>query len=121
MSYMGLIPGKHASGKSDPSRSITKAGNRFLRLAYVGAAKWYRDRRLMKSKKFIKSLPEPIQPSLERLQDRLCSRYRYLCANGKPSNKAKCAIAREMCAFTWEIMTIIAPQLSKYQKLQKAA
>jgi transposase len=62
MSYIGLIPGKHASGKSDPARAITKAGNKFLRLAYVGAAKSYRDRRMMKQLKSIKALPQPLQP-----------------------------------------------------------
>jgi len=121
MSYMGVIPGKHASGKSDPARAITKAGNRYLRLAYVGASKWYRDRRMMKSTKFIKSLPEPLQPFLKRLQDRLCDRYRHLCNNGKPSNKAKCAIARELCAFTWELFTKIAPVLNENQRYLIAA
>jgi transposase len=121
MSYMGLIPGKHASGQSDPSRSITKAGNRFLRLAYVGAAKWYRDRRLMKPLKYVKTLPEPMQPFFIRMQERLFSRYRYLCDKGKPSNKAKCAIARELCAFTWELMTQIAPKLNEKQPMLKAA
>lgn len=121
MSYIGLIPGKHSSGKSDPARSITKAGNRFLRLGYVNAAQWYRDRRMMKPLKYIKTLPEPLQPFLNRLQDRLFSRYRYLCDKGKPSNKAKCAIARELCAFTWELMTQIAPTLSETQNLLKVA
>ena len=121
MSYMGVIPGKHASGKSDPARHITKTGNHFLRLAYVGAAKWYRDRRMMKPMKYVKTLPEPMQPFFNRLQDRLFGRYRYLCDKGKPANKAKCAIARELCAFTWELMTQIAPKLNEKQLMLKAA
>jgi hypothetical protein len=76
---------------------------------------------MMKPLKYVKTLPEPLQPFLNRLQDRLFSRYRYLCDKGKPSNKAKCAIARELCAFTWELMTQIAPNLSETQNLLKAA
>lgn len=121
MSYMGLIPGKHASGKSDPVRSITKAGNKFLRLSYVGAAKCYRSYKYMKTKKSIKALPQPLQPFLTRLQQRLCTRYRDLCDKGKPSNKARCAIARELCAFTWELMTKIIPQMEKNVLDQKCA
>jgi transposase len=111
MNYTGLIPGKHSSGKSDPSLKITKAGNTFLRIAYVGAAKSYRDRRLVRSAAVLKKQPPPIREFIERLQDRLCNRYRHLMTNGKPSGKAKCAIARELCGFTWELATKIAPRM----------
>lgn len=117
MSYTGLIPDKHESGKNDPALRITKAGNVFLRTAYVCAAKSYRDRRLLRTNAFLKKQPEPIKEFLERLQDRLYSRYRHLCAMGKPSNKAKCAIARELCGFTWELLVVIAPAMkNEYRK-----
>jgi transposase len=119
MSYMGLIPGKHASGQSDPSRRLTKQGNRFLRLTYVGAAKSYRDRRLLRSAKSIEELPQPLQEFVKRMQDRLLGRYRHLRNSGKHSNKARCAVARELCAFTWELFVRIAPGLSATK--QKAA
>lgn len=111
MSYIGLVPGKHASGKSDPTLKITKAGNTFLRIAYVGAAKSYRDRRLVRPAALLKKQPSAMREFIERTQNRLCDRYRHLMANGKPSGKAKCAIARELCGFTWELATKIAPRM----------
>lgn len=121
MSYIGLIPGKHASGQSDPSLSITKAGNRFLRLTLVGAAKSYRDRRLLNSTKTINDLPEPLKDFVKRMQDRLHGRYRHFCKNKKPGNKARCAVARELCAFVWELFVKIAPEISEYQIRSQAA
>jgi transposase len=119
MSYTGLIPGKYASGTSDPALHITKAGNPFLRLAYVAAAKNYRDWRLLLKRSFIEKQPGPIKEFLNRLQHRLYSRYRHLCAAGKHSNKAKCAVARELCAFTWELAVKIAPTINS--RLSQAA
>jgi transposase len=36
MSYTGLVPGKYASGTSDPHLRITKTGNKYLRTTMVG-------------------------------------------------------------------------------------
>jgi transposase len=103
MNYTGLIPKKESSGDKDPALHITKAGNKYLRLALVGAAKHYRDRRKLYNKSGLDRLPDEIRELIERCQNRLHSRYRYLCAEGKHSNKAKVAIARELCGFIWEM------------------
>jgi transposase len=116
MSFTGLIPGKRSSGGSDPSMSITKEGNRFLRLALVNAASVYRDYRLVYSKKSISGMHCTIQKEfLERVQKRLCMRYRYLRDKGKAGNKTRCAIARELAGFVWELSNKIAPKLEEYQ------
>ena len=52
---------------------------------------------------------------LERVQKRLCIRYRYLRDKGKAGNKTRCAIARELAGFVWELSNKIAPKLEKYQ------
>lgn len=113
MNYTGLIPCKEASGGRDPALRITKAGNKFLRLAIVGATKHYRDRRFLYSRKGLEKLPVEIRPFMERCQNRLYERYRYLCSKGKPSNKARVAIARELCGFLWELVVKIIPVLNK--------
>lgn len=116
MSFTGLIPGKRSSGGSDPSMSITKEGNRYLRLALVNAASVYRDYRLVYSKKNIAGMHCAIQKEfLERVQKRLCMRYRYLRDKGKAGNKTRCAVARELAGFVWELATKIAPKLEEYQ------
>lgn len=116
MSYTGLIPGKRSSGGSDPAMSITKEGNASLRTAFVTAASVFRDNRLVYSKKGIDAMRCPIRKEfIERLQQRLCMRYRYLQKMGKHSNKAKCAVARELAGFVWEFATRVAPKLEEYR------
>jgi transposase len=121
MNFFGLVPGKHSSGASDPSLHITKAGNTYVRQALVTAARAYRDRRLLRTKKYIQSLPEPMQEFINRLQERLYNRYHDLRQKGKHGNKAKCAVARELCGFLWELCTTTLPQITKPESLQKKA
>jgi transposase len=121
MNYFGLVPQKHSSGTSDPALHITKAGNTYVRLALVTAARAYRDRRLLCKKNFIATLPAQLQTFIIRMQNRLYERYHYLTQKGKHSNKAKCAVARELCGFLWELATIVLPQISNELPIQKKA
>ncbi len=121
MNYVGLIPRKYSSGTHDPARGITKAGNSYLRLAFVGAAKFYTDRRLMRSEASLTDSPVLLREFIMRCQDRLYSRYKYLRNQGKCSNKAKCAIARELCGFIWELIVKVQPQIEKLNTTVKAA
>jgi len=117
MSYTGLIPGSRSSGGSNPEVSITKEGNSLLRLALVNAASVYRDCRYLYSSKQIDAMACPIQKEfLRRLQERLCKRYRHLRDEGKKrGNQAKCAVARELAGFVWELVNKIAPQFEEFR------
>lgn len=121
MNYFGLVPQKYSSGTSDPALHITKAGNTYVRLALVTAARAYRDRRLLCKKKFIATLPLPLQSFITRMQNRLYERYHALTKKGKHSNKAKCAVARELCGFLWELTTTVLPQIDQQLPIQKKA
>lgn len=120
MKFTGLIPGKHQSGKTDPELGITKAGNSFLRIALVGAAKTFGDRRCCYSRAEIDKMEEPLKEFISRLQDRLFGRYAAMRLNKKNSNKIKCAIARELCGFIWELENKIKPALKKDKYLKVA-
>ncbi len=120
MKYVGLIPGKRQSGEKDPALHITKAGNKFLRTAFVGAAKSYRDNRLLYSHKQLEQMSEPEKEFISKMQTRLTHKYRQLKACGKHSNKARVAVAREMCGFLWEYATKVLPIIEEYS-FQKAA
>ena len=120
MSYTGLVPKKKASGDRDPAMHITKAGNKLFRTALVGAAKFYRDRRLLISSKKLKQLPEELQPFVSKTQEYLFHRYRLLRSKGKPGNKARVAVARELCAALWELSNKVIPAI-KYDIFNKAA
>lgn len=119
MSYLGLVPRKNSSAGKDPALSITKAGNAYLRYVTVVAARSYTDRRFMQRKADISKHPEPQTDLILRCQDRLHHRYQLLRKNKKNSNKAKVAIARELCAFIWELAVKIMPQMD--QRLRDAA
>lgn len=121
MKYSGLVPGKHSSGNNDPALHITKEGNRFIRLAFVGIAKSYRDRRLLKSSHQLKSLPAVVSEFIQKMQDRLYNRYRYLRNQGKHSNVARCAIARELCGFILELVTVVMPKVELDNQYKTAA
>jgi hypothetical protein len=120
MSFVGLIPGKWQSGGKDPILRITKAGNKYLRTALVGAARFYADSRMLKGTNELEQLPAELAEFIQRCQKRLNGRYRHLIAKKKHSNKAKVAVAREMCGFVWEFYTHIIPVLEE-QGFHKAA
>ena len=122
MSYIGVVPKKCSSGGKDPAMHITKAGNSYMRYVTVCAAKWYTDRRAVQRKEKLEKYPDAIRDVVSRCQDRLCSRYQELRNNKKNGNKAKVAIARELCGFIWELATKALP-LSEAQEreMKKAA
>jgi transposase len=117
MSYTGLIPGNRSSGGCNPEVAITKEGNASLRFALVNAASVYRDYRYVYSGKEIDAMPCPIRKEfLKRLQGRLCMRYRHLRDESKKrGNEAKCAVARELAGFIWELVNKIAPELDEFR------
>jgi len=119
-SYLGLVPRKNSSAGKDPALSITKAGNAYLRYVTVVAARNYTDRRLMQRETDIRKHQEPLANLICRCQDRLANRYQNLRRNNKNGNKAKVAVARELCAFIWELSVKILPQIDN-QQLRKAA
>jgi transposase len=120
MKFVGVVPGKHQSGEKDPALHITKAGNKFLRTAFVGAAKSYRDNRFLYSKKQLEKMTPPEKEFLSKMQNRLTHKYRQLRARGKHANKARVAVAREMCGFLWEYATKVIPAIEEYS-YQRAA
>lgn len=120
MSYLGLVPRKNSSGGKDPALSITKAGNSYLRYVTVNAALSYTDRRTVQREASIKNYPVPLADLIRRSQDRLCHRYQMLRKNHKNGNKAKVAVARELCAFIWELAVKILPQMNEQQQCKAA-
>lgn len=120
MSYLGLVPRKNSSAGKDPALSITKAGNAYLRYVTVCAARCYSDRRLTQKDEALKDLQQPLADLIRKTQDRLCARYQNLRRNKKNGNKAKVAVARELCAFMWELAVKVLPLL-KPEEMKKAA
>lgn len=105
MGYLGLVPDEDTSGTKRRQGSITKCGNSHARWMLVECAQHYRR-------------PANVSPALSkrqegqntqvkalswRTQNRLNLRYKRLKARQLNENKAIIAIARELCAFIWEL------------------
>jgi transposase len=111
MSYLGLVPSEHSSGKSRRIGGITKAGNGHVRKALVEAAHSYRlpariSRVLLERQE---GLPKEVRDIAWKAQVRLCARYRKMVARGKKAQIIICSIARELCAFMWAIARTMKP------------
>jgi transposase len=105
MAFLGLVPGEHSSGSKRRQASITKCGNSHARWMLVECAQHHRkapkvsaalSRRQEGQSKEVKALSW-------RMQNRLHTRYIKLKLRGKRENKVIVAIARELCAFIWEL------------------
>jgi transposase len=105
MSYLGLVPSEHSTGKHRRLGEITKAGNSHVRRVLVESAWAYRFparvTRIIRLRQ--EGLPATVQEVAWRAQLRLCARYRRLSARGKVKQQIVTAIARELSAFMWAI------------------
>lgn len=105
MAFLGLVPGERSSGGKRRQEAITKCGNSHARWMLVECAQHYR--RSPKVSKELSRRQEGATPQLKafswRMQNRLHGRYVRLRARGKRENKVIVALAREMCAFLWEL------------------
>jgi transposase len=103
MSYTGLVPSEHSSGKKSKRGAITKTGNSHLRRVLVESAWHYRHRpRLAKRQRDLQSSLSPNVATMAwRAQDRLHRRYWLLTAKAKPKAKVVTAVARELIGFIW--------------------
>lgn len=120
MNFSGLVPEKYSSGKSDPDKAITKQGNKMLRLTLVAIARCYTNNKYLMGPRKLKKVPDEIKTFIVNMQSRLYNRYKHLRAKGKVANKAKIAIARELCGFLWDYVNnyIPATQMNNNLALQ---
>lgn len=108
-SYIGLTPGEQSSGESEHKTKITKAGNSHLRRLAVECACSYRRGRIgqksIELKKRQKDMPADVIAYADKASARCQRKYYRLTVNGKESNKAVTAVARELCCFIWGMAT----------------
>ena len=107
MAYLGLVPKEYSSGGREKRGGITKTGNGHVRRLLVEAAWSYRHRPALgeRVRAALEGQPAAVAAVARRAQERLHRRYGRLVSRGKPSQVAVTAVARELCAFTWSLMT----------------
>jgi transposase len=105
MSYLGLVPSEHSSGRRTRRGSITKTGNGHVRRVLVEAAWAYRLPARVSRKLLIRQegVSQEVCAISWKAQLRLCARYKRFTTKGKPHQLVVTAIARELCAFMWAI------------------
>ncbi len=107
MAYLGLVPREYSSGGKEKRGGITKTGNGHVRRLFVEAAWSYRHRPALgeRVRAALEGQPAAVTGYARKAQERLHRRYTRLISRGKPSQVAVTAVARELCAFTWGLMT----------------
>jgi transposase len=107
MAYLGLVPREYSSGGKEKRGGITKTGNGHVRRLFVEAAWSYRHRPALgeRVRTALQGQPAAVAAVAHKAQERLHRRYARLVGRGKASQLAVTAVARELCAFTWSLMT----------------
>jgi transposase len=115
MAYLGLIPGESSSGEKRHQGSITKTGNGHLRWIMNECAQHYRlppkvSAPLSKRQQAVDAAHRrEVKVISWKCQNRLYERSRRLSARGKMRQKVQVALARELCAFVWEVLKVVMP------------
>jgi transposase len=106
--FLGLVPGKDASGGRDPRQPITKAGNSRARRVMVETAWAYARQPSLTArlKQRLNGQPAAVVELSWNSQRRLHGRFNYLRSEGKPAAVAVVAVARELCSVVWAMMQL---------------
>jgi len=114
MSYLGLVPSEHSSGKRRRQGGITLTGNSRARRTLIESAWSYRfpARQTMHLKRKAANASEEAKAIAWKAQRRLCGRYRTLTQAGKNTKLACVAVARELVGFIWDVVRQEMPKLA---------
>lgn len=115
MGYLGIVPSEDSTGQKRRQGSITKSGNSHARWMLIECASHYRlfpkvSPRLSQRQE---GQSEAVKEISWRAQNRLHKRYHRLKARGLHRNKVVVAIARELCAFIWELHLQVTKELEE--------
>jgi len=106
-SYIGLVPSESSTGSKVSRGAIAKTGNSHLRRVIVEAASCYaRPFKLVRSED--PRVPELVRAKAEKCSARLRRRRQALVGRGVAKNKAKIAVARELCEWIYWIAVMPA-------------
>ena len=106
MTYLGLVSVEHSSGPRQRLGGISRCGNGHARWLLVECAQHY-----ALAPKVSKELsrrqehqPHYVRALSWKAQNRLHRRFTRLLARRVQRNKAKVAVARELCGFVWALL-----------------
>ena len=122
MSFLGLVPSEHSTGKRRRQGAITLTGNGHARRMLIESAWSYRfpARQTMHLKRKAVNASDEARVIAWRAQKRLCGRYRRLTEAGKNQKLVCVATARELVGFIWDIVRIEMARLPVQQSAHAA-
>jgi transposase len=106
-SYIGLVPSESSTGDTVSKGKIAKQGNSHLRRIIIEAASCY-SKPIRDVANEDTSVPEPVRAKAEKCKLRLRKRSIALRKRGVLPNKAKVAVARELCEWIYHIAVMPA-------------
>ena len=108
MSYLGLVPSEHSSGKTRRQGGITKAGNNHLRKLLTEAA-WHYPRQVTESKRLAerrRGTSERVISRADKAMTELHRKYFRMIQRRKNANVAITAVSRQLAGYIWDVMTM---------------
>jgi len=123
MGFLGLVPSEETTGTRRRQGGITKCGNSHARWLLIESAQAYRSSPKVSANlsKRQEGQSGAVKELSWRAQNRLSGRYRRLKARGKRENKVIVAVARELCAFIWELHQLMRDRLPASDSTQNAS
>jgi len=106
MTYLGLVCTEDSSGPHQRLGHISRCGNGHARWLLVECAGHYALAPKVSKKLSVRqqNQPQSVRALSWKTQNRLYQRFSRLRARRVPYNKAKVAIARELCGFVWALL-----------------
>jgi transposase len=106
MTYLGLVSVEDSSGPRQRLGRISRCGNGHARWLLTECAEHYAlppkvSKELARRQE---GQPQPVRALSWKAQNRLHGRFHRLLARRLPRNKAKVAVARELCGFVWALL-----------------
>jgi transposase len=108
MSYLGLVPSEHSSGRRRAQGGITKAGNGPIRKLLTESA-WHYPRAVKESKRLSerrRGTSELVIARADKAMKNLHNRYYKMLHQRKNACVAITAVARHLAGYLWGVMTM---------------
>jgi transposase len=113
MAFIGLVPSENSTGDRRRPGAITKMGNGLVRRLLVQAAWHYHHEPRLSAPLRRRRVGQSVAvlTIADQAEQRLCRRYRRLCARLKPKPLVITAIARELVGFVWAVLQLPEAQM----------
>src|SRR5215469_18301954 len=106
MTYLGLVPTESSSGPRQRQGAISRCGNGHQRWLLTECAEHYALPPKISKELSVRQegQPQAVRDLSWKAQNRLHLRFTRLLARRLQRNKAKIAVARELCGFVWALL-----------------